>query len=206
MHLALMLFLLAAMLPVFFGSLRAAPVWLAVQALALAWIGPLHHAQWSWHTLFAVLEVLLLRGVLAPWWLHRAMRRRAPADASLMPSNLFGWVIGVALIALAFDFGSAVVADASAMALGVVAATVTLVLLVLATNPQPAAQLVALLFLENAIAIFESLLPQPWPLPVHLLLTLVYLLTVGVGGWLIARAQDANPTATVASGATEGPA
>ncbi len=72
-----------------------------------------------------------------------------------------------------------------ALTLGVVGATVAVALLLLATNDSPPAQLVALLFMENAIALFESLLPEPWPLPVHGALSAIYLLTVGVGGWLI---------------------
>jgi len=193
MRLPLMLFLLAALVPVFFGKVRSAPFWLVLQALALAWIGAIHHAEWSWHTLFGVLEVLLVRGVLAPLLLHRAIRLRADPDADLMPSNLFTWAIGTALIVLAFDFGGAAMADAPALALGVVGAMVAMVLLILSTNGAPAAQLAAVLFMENAIAVFESMLPKPWPLPVHLMLTAVYLLTVGVGSWLISRPDVPEP-------------
>lgn len=193
MRLPLMLFLLAALAPVFFGKVRAAPLWLVLQALALAWIGAIHHAEWSPHTLIGVLEVVLVRGVLAPWLLLRAIRLRAEPDADLMPSNLFTWAIGTALIVLAFDFGGAAMADAPALALGVVGAMVAMVLLILSTNGSPAAQLVAVLFMENAIAVFESMLPAPWPLPVHLMLTGVYLLTVGVGSWLIGRPEILAP-------------
>ena len=56
--------------------------------------------------------------------------------------------------------------------------------LILATNHEPSAQLVAVLFMENALALFESLLPEPWPLPVHLAVSGVYILTVAVGSWL----------------------
>jgi hydrogenase-4 membrane subunit HyfE len=71
------------------------------------------------------------------------------------------------------------------MTLGVMAVTVTLAFLVLATNREPVAQLVALLFMENALALFESLMPQAWPLPVHLAVSGVYVGTVAVGTWLI---------------------
>ena len=92
---------------------------------------------------------------------------RGDANLDLMPSNLFAWVIGIALIVLAFEFGGAAMADVQALALGVVGATVAVALLLLSTNDSPPAQLVAVLFMENAIAVFESLLPEPWPLPVH---------------------------------------
>ena len=195
MRLPLLLFLMAAMVPVFFGKVHAAPLWLVLQALALAWVGVLHHAQWSWHTLVGVLEVVLVRGVLAPLLLQRAIRPCAQPDTDLMPSNLFSWAIGIGLMALAFDFSGAAMADVQALALGVVAATVILVLLILSTNTAPVAQLVALLFMENAIAVFESTLTAPWPLPVHLMLTAVYLLTAGVGSWLVGQ-PDRLETAT----------
>ena len=75
--------------------------------------------------------------------------------------------------------------DRQAFTLGVVGATVAVALLVLATNNSPPAQLVAVLFMENALALFESLLPEPWPWPVHAMLSAIYLLTAGVGSWLV---------------------
>jgi len=51
---------------------------------------------------------------------------------------------------------------------------------------------VAVLFMENAIALFESLQPEPWPLPVHVALSTIYLLTVAVGGWLIGEPEGAQ--------------
>jgi hypothetical protein len=81
--------------------------------------------------------------------------------------------------------------DAQALTLGVIGATVAVALLLLSTNSAPPAQLVALLFLENALALFESLLPEPWPLPVHAALSGIYLLTVGMGGWLIGAREEA---------------
>jgi len=189
MRLPLILFLLCALAPVFFGKIRAAPFWLALQALALAWLGAIHHPAWSLHTLATVVEVVVVRAVVAPLLLRRAIGLRNEADADLMPSNLFTWAMGIALIVLAFDFGGAAMSDVQALALGVVGAMVAITLLILSTNTAPPAQLVALLFMENAIAVFESMLPEPWPLPVHGMLTLVYLATVGVGSWLIGHAD-----------------
>jgi hydrogenase-4 membrane subunit HyfE len=109
-----------------------------------------------------------------------------------MPSNLFAWAIAVALIVLAFEFGAPDMGGQQALTLGAVAATVAVALLLLASNDSPAAQLVAVLFMENAIALFESLQPAPWPLPVHAALSTIYLLTVGVGGWLIGVPEGAE--------------
>ena len=102
-----------------------------------------------------------------------------------MPSNLFTWVVAIALVVLAFKFGAPSMVDYQAITLGVFGATVAVALLLLATNDAPPAQLVAMLFMENALALFESLFPEPWPLPVHGALSAIYLLTIFVGTWLI---------------------
>jgi hydrogenase-4 membrane subunit HyfE len=200
MKFALILFLVAAVLPVFFGRIRSVPFWLVVQAVALGWASAARHGEWSAHVLAALVEVLLMRAVMAPALLRLVIRGRGEPNQDLMPSNLFAWAIAIALLVLAFEFGAPEMSDRHALALGAVGATVAVALLLLATNDSPPAQLVAVLFMENAIALFESLLPEPWPLPVHVALTAVYLLTVGAGAWLIGRPEAElllTPTAAV---------
>ena len=143
------------------------------------------------HSFIGVAEVLLVRGALAPWLLRRAIERRGAADLDLMPSNLFAWAIAVALIVLAFEFGGAAVSEIGTFTMGVVGATVAIAFLVLSTNDSPPAQWVALLYMENALGLFETLLPEPWPLPVHLALGLIHVGTVAVGSWLIGAPEVA---------------
>ena len=192
MTVALMLFLLAALLPVFFAKLRVLPLWLSVQGLALAAMDWVQAPAPTLHSLATLLEVLLLRAALAPWLLRRAMVLCGGAERDLMPSNLFTWVAAVSLIALAFHFFGASSSAPDALALGVVATRVLLAFLLLASNAAPLAQLVALLYIENAIAVFEALLPQGWPLPVHLALGLVYLGTITVAQWLLGQRTEAS--------------
>ena len=185
MRLPLIAFLLAVVVPVFFSKIRSAPLWLLLQALALGWNTVAHHGLDSAHALIALLELLLLRGAIAPLLLRRAIRQRAQTNQDLMPSNLFTWVVAGTLIVLAFRFGAPGMGDYQAVTLGVVGATVAVAFLLLSTNDAPPAQLVAVLFMENALALFESLFPEPWPLPVHGALSAIYLLTIFVGSWLI---------------------
>jgi hydrogenase-4 membrane subunit HyfE len=204
MKFPLILFLVAAVVPVFFGKIRSAPFWLAVQAVALGWASAAQHGQWSAHALAALVEVLVVRAVIAPLLLRRAIRGRGEPNLDLMPSNLFAWAIAIALLVLAFEFGAPEMSDRHALALGAVGATVAVALLLLAANDSPPAQLVAVLFMENAMALFESLLPEPWPLPVHLALSAIYLLTVGVGAWLIGRPPTPAPAALTLRAVEEG--
>jgi hydrogenase-4 membrane subunit HyfE len=185
MSLALMACLIATVIPVFFGKLAVAPTWLSLQALALGWITLSEHHELDLHALAAGLEVLLVRAWLVPHLLRRCLRNQKAAELDVMPSNLFAWGVAVALIILAFKFGDGARADVRALTLGVVAATVMIAFLVLATNHDPAAQLVAVLFMENALALFETLMPAPWPLPVQLAISGVYVGTVAVGSWLV---------------------
>ena len=193
----LVVFLVAAIVPVFFGKIRSAPIWIAVQALALGWNGLAPHAEFSGHGFVALLEVLIVRGLIAPALLRRAIRLRAEPNLDLMPSNLFAWAIAITLIVLAFEFGASAMADRQALTLGAIGATVVVALLLLSTNDSPPAQLVAVLFMENALALFESLLPEPWPLPLHGALSVVYLATVGIGSWLIGAPESTPPGADV---------
>jgi hydrogenase-4 membrane subunit HyfE len=199
MTLPLIAFLLATVIPVFFGKTRSAPLWLAMQALALAWNGVAHHGALSGHTLVTLLEVLIVRAAVAPVLLRRAIRLRSEPNLDLMPSNLFTWAIAIALVVLAFEFGAPAMTDRQAFTLGAIGATVAVALLLLSTNNAAPAQLVAVLFMENALALFESLLPEPWPLPVHGALSAIYLGTVGVGSWLIGTADSAPATVIAAT-------
>ena len=186
MTLPLISFLVAAIIPVFFGTIRSAPFWLTAQAIALAW-NVAQHGDPSLHTYVALIEVLVVRALVAPRLLSRAIRRRDEPNRDLMPSNLFTWGIAVTLIILAFKFGEGAQVDLRALTLGVMAASVVIALLILSTNQEPPAQLVALLFMENALALFESLMPEPWPLLVHGAISGVYLVTVLVGMWLLSE-------------------
>ena len=195
MTLPLICCMIATVIPVFFSKISSAPTWLSLQALALGWITITHFETFSLHAWLVGLEVLLVRAMLVPHLLRRALGRDPDARISLMPTNLFAWIIAVMLIILAFKFGDGARADARAMTLGVVAATVVSAFLILATNHEPKAQLVALLFMENALALFETLMPEHWPLTVHLGMSTVYILTALVGCWLVGSDStvDAEP-------------
>ena len=80
MTLPLVLFLLAVVVPVFFGKVRSTPVWLALQAIALGWNGISQHAEVTAHVLVAFVEILVVRGG------HVIDRRReAIPDVFLIP-------------------------------------------------------------------------------------------------------------------------
>lgn len=186
---ALMIFVVLVVVAVFFAAPRTAPIWLGLQALALAWHVAAHHGLSSPHALVSLGEILLIRGLLAPWLLSRASQADEGVD-HLLPSNMFAWLLGVSLVVLAFQFGGAGTRGEVALVMGGVAASVLLALLLLSFNEAGTAQLFALLLVENAALLFESTLPEPWSPWVHAALTGVYLATVWVGVRLLARASE----------------
>lgn len=195
MKLPLVFLLILCITPLFFGRMRQLPGWLSFQALALAWYGLTDGPQGkaiSMHDLLTAAEVVVLRAVLAPWLFSRMLARRNEPDLELMPSNLFTWGIAVSLIALAFEFAQATSSGTDAFVLGVVSTAVVISLLLLSTNATPPAQLAALLYLETALALFETLLPEAWPLPAHLAVSATYVLTVSIGCWLLSHASTAS--------------
>ncbi len=202
-RLPLILFLLTTVVPLFLGKMGATPAWLGLQGLAMGWISLTQHHALSVHALAGGLEVLLVRALLVPTLLRRALLGSAAAHEDLMPSNLLIWGVALALIILAFKFGDGARADVRALTLGVVAATGTMAFLLLSTNRAPVAQLVALLFMENALALFESLMSEPWSVPVHLGVSGLYVGTVAVGVWLV-RAQAAPDPGASACAASDG--
>ena len=105
MNLALITFLVAAIIPIFFGNIRSAPFWLTAQAVALAW-NIAQQGALSPHAVVALIEVLAVRALVAPRLLRRAIRERGEANQDLMPSNLFTWAIAIALVVLAFEFAA----------------------------------------------------------------------------------------------------
>lgn len=189
MNLALVFLLILCVTPLFFGRTRQLPGWLMLQGLALAWYSLTDQAEPTLHDIFTALEILLLRAVIAPWMISQMLVRRQEPDLELMPSNLFTWGIAIGLIALSFEFAQAVASDGDVLILGVVAAAVAMALLLLSTNDTPPTQLVALLYLETALALFETLLPEAWPLPAHIAVSSVYVLTVAIGCWLLSHAN-----------------
>lgn len=193
--LALTAFILSAVTPVFFAKLRVIPIWLSLQALALG--GFVLAQEGGLHGITTGLEVLLLRGAVVPWMLRRHLARHASvANIDTMPSNLFAWGIAAALLIVAFRFGDGASSDVRALSLGTVACVLTMAYLILSTNREPLAQLVAFLFMENAVMLFETLLPHPWPASIHLLLALLYVGFTAIGLWLMHGLSDSPAIAS----------
>ncbi len=151
--------LLVLLVPLFVGSWRVSLLGLALQGLLTDWIAcrlqpdAQGFAAWlRWSDLFVV------RGVLVPWLLLRVLRaQQVRARLDVIPPNLLAWSAAIALVLFAFHGAERLLPAAGPPQLLVATAAtgVLLALLVLATQPGVFGQIVGVLRLENAIALFE---------------------------------------------------
>lgn len=147
------------LVPLFVATWRTSLLGLCCQALLIAWaayrLDPDLRAFETWLTL---LDLVMVRGVIAPLLLYRAMiERKRAAQIALMPPNLVSWTLAFGLVIAAFNLSPALVAgegDQRAI-ISVAAAGVLLSFLVLASQPTAFGQVTGALRFENAIALFE---------------------------------------------------
>lgn len=147
-----MVFLLVILVPLFAARWRVSVVGLGLQGLLL-WAAAGGH-----ESLFQTADLLVLRGLLVPALLWRCYRGRARND--VIPANLFAWGFVAAVTLAAFWFADALAAGSPHEGrIAVASAAFLLGLFVLASQDSPFSQLVGVLRIENAVAMFELTLP-----------------------------------------------
>jgi hypothetical protein len=182
MRLPLMLFLLAAVVPVFFGKVRAAPFVAGRAGLALAWIGAdAARRRLACMPLAAMHRGAGRAGADGARLLRRAIRQRSEPNLDLMPSNLFTWAIGIALWCWPSTSAAPAMSDVPALTLGVVAAWWPCPCCCWPPTTRRRRSWWRCCSWKTPSACSSRCCPTPWPLPVHGALSAIYLLTVGVG-------------------------
>ncbi len=156
----LLMGLLGVMLvPLFIATWRASLLGLACQGLLLAWVAyRLDPHLRSFETYLSLLDLLVLRGLIAPLLIYRAMRTSStPGASAVAPPNLLTRTVAFGLVIGAFNLSPVLVAAESEQRdlVSVAVAGVLLAFLVLASQPAPFGQVVGALRLENAIALIE---------------------------------------------------
>lgn len=151
--------LLVLLVPLFVGTWRTSLLGLAAQGLTLAWIAsrldPALDTPLAWLTL---VDLAAVRGLLAPWLLYRVLKAHdALPRNDVIPPNLLSWTVALALVLMAFRFAARMVPAAGEQQtlVAVAAAGLLLGFLVLATQPGVFSQIIGVLRIDNAIALFE---------------------------------------------------
>ncbi len=146
------------LLPLFLASWRVSLIGLACQGLLMAWIAyRMHPDLASPATWITLVDLAVVRGLGAPLALRRVPRQRRDARNDVIPPNLLSWTLAVGMVLVGYRFAAMVVPEGGdPQTLVAVASTgVLLALLVLSTQNGPFGQMIGVLRLENAIALFE---------------------------------------------------
>lgn len=194
----LLVSLLAVLLiPLFVATWRTSLLGLALQGSLLAAIAyPSLRPLTSPHAWVTLIDLGLVRGVLAPLGLYLVLRRQgAPARNDVIPPNLFSWALALGLVLAGFHLAHGLVrqpGEPQTLVALAIAATL-LGFLVLASAAGPFSQMVGALRIENAIALLESSGEHHSPLGLQLALLLVFVATLVFFGWFLAALGEPSP-------------
>jgi hydrogenase-4 component E len=173
-------FLLVVLVPLLAASWRVSLLGLALQGLLLGWMALRMHPDVSLSTAFILVDLAVIRGIVAPHALYRVLATtNAPRRNDVIPPNLFSWAMIGGLVFVSFRFATEVLeADlGSSLHLATVTAALVLGMFVLSSQNSMFNQMVGLLRIENALALFELMSPHHFPLPIQVGMSVVYLFT-----------------------------
>jgi len=207
----LMALLLVMVLPLFLGSWRASLFGLCSQGLLMAWLSVEAHPALSspgdWLTL---VDLVLVRGLLAPILLYQVLSAREPtARHDVIAPNLLTWTLAGGFVLLGFNFASAMVPEAGdeRQLIAVATGGVLLAFLVLSSQSGAFSQMVGALRFENALALYElGNAHHEESILVHAGQLVVFLLTIGLFRWYLETVGPAAPASVMsADDVPEGP-
>jgi len=192
----LIAFVITLLVPVFVGTWRTSLLGLAVQGALMASIA-VHHGGGvlSLSIALSMFELVALRTVALPLALYLVLRTGdSPARNDVIAPNLFSWAMALALIVVAFRTADVLVPAEGDEQLLVAVASAALLLgmFVLATGRGEVSQVIGLMRLENAIALFElGSASGHEALAFRLGQTTILLVSIGFYRWyLIGLARD----------------
>jgi hydrogenase-4 component E len=154
----LIAFTIVALVPLFAATWRTSLLGLSLQGALLAWLALRHGATLSIDTGLTVIDTVVLRALLAPAVIYVVMLdRNGPARNDVIAANLFSWATAIGLVVVAFRTADALIPAEGdeQMLVAVSSAAFLLGMLVLSTARGTLSQIIGLLRIENAIALFE---------------------------------------------------
>lgn len=183
----LVVFVLVLLLPLFMASWRTSVLGLAGQGLLMGWIVYDRASELTLDDALALVDLVLVRGVLVPLVLHRVLRaRRVARRNDMIPPNLLSWTAVLVLVLLAFRFAAALpMADAERPFVAVATAAMLLGFFVLSTQVGVFSQMIAVFRIENAIAMFTLGLPGESDWSIRAVEIVVLVFTVALFRWYL---------------------
>lgn len=146
------------LVPLFVGSWRASMLGLAMQGALMASIALRQEIHLSVDDAITVIDLIVLRAVGGPLALYLVLRaQNVPARNDVIAPNLFSWALALALVVVAFRSADILVPaeGGEQMLVAVSCAAFLLGLFALATSRGTISQVIGVIRVENAIALFE---------------------------------------------------
>ena len=188
--------LVVMVLPLLTSSWRLSLVGLGVQGLLMAAMVAQRGWDFSVPNLLLLLDLLVLRTWFVPRHLFAIMREQGgPGRRDVIPANLLSWTMAGALVLVGFRFAALLHPAGGVMTTHVAVATSGLLLglLVLATQGSTFGQILGVLRVEYAIALFELAAGSEPGLPVQLGVTAILFLSVLTLGGFLRKLGAAGP-------------
>lgn len=197
----LALLLCMYLIPLFISGWRVALASLAAQGFLLAWIAfsanPHLEETEAW---LSIVDTLFLRGIALPLSLYAPLHgQNMPFRVGVLEPNILSWILVLGSVLLAFNF-SALLASPSGVErfpIAVVASGILLGLLVLSTRTGMFGQMIGLIFIENAITLFElTMRSHAEPVGIHAGLMVIMALTIALYRWFLSMQSEAKAAGT----------
>lgn len=201
---SLLLVLLGVLLlPLFVASWWLSIIALSAQGLLMACVAHgLCHDPTSVQSWLRLLDFAIVRGICAPAALGAVLRARGVAPRNdLIPPSILWWTVAVGSTLAAFNFAESLVPAPGHQQTLVAVATAGLLVgfLMLATQPGLLTQMIGVLHIENAIALFElGAGPHDHPPGLQIAQTAILVITVALFRWYLAtsRLEPGSPSNT----------
>lgn len=202
----IVIFLVVVLVPLLTSTWRVSLLGLCLQGVLMAWMALGDLEGPSIHSVLLLADLLVVRGIIAPAVLYRSLSRQdAPRRNDVIPPNLLSWAVAGGIVLVAFRFAhvpSLPVEESARTHLAVATSALLLGLFVLATGSSATSQIIGLLRVENAIALFELATPHHPPLAIQLGLTCVYVLTLATYALFLKRLDKVGPDEMPQQGAS----
>lgn len=174
--------------PHFVSTWRIAVLGLAVQGAIMSIIAYQADSDPTFDNLVTLVDFVLVRTLFAPFVLLGAARGAAGTSArEVTAPSILSWTLALGVVLVGFRLAARLVpegGDQQTLA-AVTVSAVLLGFLRLATQSAPALQMVAVLQIENAIALFEMGGAHEMALPLHVALSTIVLITILFCRWYL---------------------
>lgn len=198
----LIAFTIALLVPLFVGTWRTSLLGLSLQGALMAAIAIRQDDAPSLDSAITLFDLVVVRMIAAPMALYYVLReQKITARNDVLAPNLFSWAVAFALVVGAFRVADALVPveGDEQMLLAVSASALLLGMVVLATGNRTLSEIIGVLRIENAIALFELGAPHHHePLGIRIGKSALVLVSIGFYRWYLVHVarEGSDPVAT----------